>query len=163
MSKKAKGHAEELVAPPPFDPTVMVRLIASDDYVFYVDRNCARISKVVRNLVPAAPSAAAPGAAALTIDTAAAGKQTNSKPAPPGQEVAFLVDPASAAAAPDTLGLATVKFPFLTAKQLETAIKFMCYKYRYDSDAPDHRPPMPSPATPQEQLELLSLAMHLQI
>lgn len=128
MSKKAKGQLEEPPPVQPFDPTVFVQLVSGDGAVFYCDRNCAKISKLVKTCLTQGP--------------------------PAGCVEAVLQESES--------GLQRVRFPMLSAPQLENAVRFMHYKYKGDLDA-EHRTPFPLPTQPEAQLALLATATMLQL
>lgn len=132
MSKKPK-QTEEPPPPPLFDPTVMVILVSGDGHEFYVDRNCAKISNLLKQCL-------------LVWQTS--GKEA----AAPIPEIT-LGDSSS--------GHPRITLPFTTQHHLDRIIQFMHYKYRFDAD-PDKRVPFALGETPEERTELLSLATLLQ-
>ena len=136
MSKKAKVQQQE-EAPPVqvFDPTFMVQLESSDGHVFFCDRNVAKISKLVK--------------ATLNEERMQGLVDTG--------EACQLVRPATADGQ-----LACVKFPFLPGAKLEKALQSMHYKYKYDNEAPDHRPAAPFVGGGQST-EMLLISVLLQM
>ena len=134
MSKKSKVHQEEAAPVQVFDPSVMVRLVSCDDHVFFCDRNCVKISQLMKHCLLQEKSA--------PLDTS---------------DACFLEEPATDGS------VAGIRFRFVNAEKLEKGLRFVHMKYRFDTDAPDHRPPMPSGTSVQDQLELLALAVLLQI
>lgn len=131
MSKKVKSALDEPIASPPFDPSVMVKLVSGDGHAFFVDRNAARVSKLLKQGIANIQQAGAspPLANGVSVD--------------------------------EFNGIPVISFEFLSSAQLQRAIKFMMYKYRYDADA-EHRAPFDF-GTAAESIEMLSVAALLQM
>lgn len=153
MSKKpaAKGGKEEEGPQAPvFDPTTYVALASSEGDRFFLDRNCAKLSRLCKQVlhqyqqdggvpsnqieysIGSATFQVAPELVAAQHAKMAAVMSTSSSADP-------ALDSAVAAAAlpdvPTTLSYPLITIHALNTAQLSRAITFMHYKYRYDSEA----------------------------
>jgi len=135
MSKKAAGKVEESAVIPLCDANHFVRLISMEGTTYFVDKNCARTSRSLKHVL--APSAV-PGV-------------TKSQMSPSGLFGDPCVRP------PDALGTPAISLDFLPDKLLEEAVRFMYYKYRYDHELVEARPPFKTALSHPEQLALATL------
>lgn len=146
---------------PPIDPQRFVKLVSQDGHVFVVDRECAKVSRVLKNLLattatPGGTTAPMGATQPVMVDEAppmgATTEPARGQPADAAAVAAAVVLP------PPIASLPTIRFT-VSARLLEKAIQYFYYKNRYDGD-PDHRPGFHVP--PDMALDLIHVANQLQ-
>jgi hypothetical protein len=143
MSKKvaAKGvKEEEGPQAPVFDPSTFVALESSDGDCIFLDRNCARLSRLLKQVLQDANPSDQIEYSVSTITFPIApellAKQTAPVTAATSPDPSTSLDGVdSCPPAPSTITYPLIKIHALNTEQLSHAVSFMHYKYRYDGEA----------------------------
>ena len=146
--KVAVAAVEEVPTSPAFDLTHYVKLISGDGTVFFADRNCAKVSKLIQSCLDIILNNVRPNTPSTML---------------PSHEVTIKF--ASIISSNTSAGLLTIpeiQIHFLNSLQLEEALRFGYFKYRYDGEAVERRAPfLFSPLL--DHLEIASIGMLLQM
>ncbi|CUF99546.1 Hypothetical protein, putative [Bodo saltans] len=140
MSKKvaAKGAKEEEGPQAPvFDPSTFVALESSDGDCLLLDRNCARLSRLLKQVLqdPNPSNQIEYSVSTLTFPIAPELLAKQPVTAATSPDPSTSLEGGADSAAPNTLTYPLIKIHALNSEQLSHAVAFMHYKYRYDSEA----------------------------
>lgn len=128
MSKKPKA-SDEGPAAPAIDPANFVILESADGHRFLVDKNCAKVSRLIKQALGSIALGDPMHTNELQCSQSTWGRPSSS---------ALDANSSSSTSATYTL----VRLLAVDAAQLEEGIRFGHYKYRYDQES-DKRPPCP--------------------
>lgn len=163
MSKKqaGKGKEEEPVVSPAIDPSVFVILESCDGERFFVDRNCARLSRLCRSVLNTLESNTPTNTIEVCSSIVSYSPTSELVARPDADQQGSAVASSSSSA----LTYPCVRLNFLSSTQLLKAISFMHYKYRFDSEA-EKKPQLIFPKGPpqgRDALEWAAIATMLQL
>lgn len=169
MSKKpqGKGKDEEVIQSPALDVNNVVVLEANDNHQFIVDKNCARLSRLVKSVLNAIQSNTFTETLDVASRTSAIVSVAELIPRPAAatsasQDAADVAALAHSPHQPNSLPVVHLKF--LSSTQLEKAVAFMYYKYKFDHEA-EKKPQVlfPNPISTKESMEWIAIASLLQL
>lgn len=106
--------------PPPVDqsnisPATYVRLVSREGHEFLVDRECAKVSRLIKHYLNSQQQGGSGGSAPASVKEVVMDEYQ--------QEGAMTV----------------VRFPYTSAQLLEKTVQYFYFKHRYESD-PENRP-----------------------